>query len=317
MRNALLLVIVVAALAACKSKSKDAPKRDTSATTKVEPKPADAAPAKVDPAADPVVARKAAFELAVYFMPAPKVDPHKALAKVLEKHPGLTAVKEPAQDMKLPAVAVREPSINTYAAPPPEVIARRGHGIDKKIAAAVQKSRGVFVMMFFMNGADAQRVHAEALAVASELAEATGGLLWDQETRELFMPDRWSARIKAAAETPPNAVPLLSTREDTVDGATRLVSLGMAKLGLPDVVVDKVSAPLLARASVFAKAIAQTIVEGGGLDDKHRLAVDASAWKSAAARAALVGTGTTPGKALIWIRKVSPQRHVTWVLRPL
>jgi len=71
------------------------------------------------------------------------------------------------------------------------------------------------------------------------LARETGGLIWDDETREIFSPDEWHAR---RVETWKSEVPELA-RHTTIhayknETLVRAITLGITKFGLPDIVIE-------------------------------------------------------------------------------
>jgi hypothetical protein len=317
MRNALVLCFMLLAVNGCKSKSegdkaKPTPTPTTTKTPtptdpgKVEPKPTDAAPAKA--AAKSAVADKVAFEMSIYFTPKARAEPDKVLATLVKKFPGLNLVAKVSKDMKLPAVTTKVPSIGKYAPPSPEALKRAGRGLDADKIKGVQKSKGAFIMRFFTEGKDAARLYTAALMLVTQVAQQTGGLLWDEETQELFAPDVWALRIRAAKQVPLNILPHIIVRETSAGGTTRLVTRGMAKLGLPDLVVDAVPTALVPQARAFAQLMAQTVAEGGMVDAQGALAIDASALKNQVAKAKLAIGADGTGKASVSIGPGKSQR---------
>jgi hypothetical protein len=118
-----------------------------------------------------------------------------------------------------------------------------------------------------------------ALRNANELIEdaarKTGGIVWDRETREFFSPDAWHERR------------LKSWRSEIVDVSTqtvvhtyqngelvRSISLGMNKVGLPDVVIEK--SPWASNNQVvdLINLFCQSTTEGASIGNEGKFSLD-------------------------------------------
>jgi len=105
-----------------------------------------------------------------------------------------------------------------------------------------------------------------------QLALRCGGLLWDEDTRELFTGEAWRDRMRRAGVAPLHA-PALFTIHSYRDGElVRMVTLGLAKLGLPDLVVAEVAPDGTTEMATLINLVAQTMADGavvreGGLID--------------------------------------------------
>jgi hypothetical protein len=87
--------------------------------------------------------------------------------------------------------------------------------------------------------------------------------VWDEETREIYTPDAWRKRRN---EGWTNEVPEIST--ETVihaynnDENIREITLGMSKMGLPDVVVEDSSWSTNGQTGSLINAFCQAVAEG-------------------------------------------------------
>jgi uncharacterized protein YegJ (DUF2314 family) len=102
-----------------------------------------------------------------------------------------------------------------------------------------------------------------ANSFAEALARRTGGLLWDEETREVFTPDEWH-RKRIQPWT--NGIPDLS-KHTTIhayksDEYVRAITLGMSKVGLPDLVVERFSWSLDRTMGHLINLFCQSMAEG-------------------------------------------------------
>ncbi|HYH96330.1 DUF2314 domain-containing protein [Hyalangium sp.] len=135
-----------------------------------------------------------------------------------------------------------------------------------------------------------QRHEALLLATrfAHQLASEHGALLWDSETREYFSPRSWSEdRLEGWRGGPP-FVPAHIVMHVYREGETlRLVSLGMAKLGLPDLVVEQVPQSLSNEVGRLVNSVAQLLAEGLVLGADGTLDVDLSKLKDGKLRGQL------------------------------
>jgi uncharacterized protein YegJ (DUF2314 family) len=193
---------------------------------------------------------------------APKEDRVASARKLLaSKYKELNTAQTPG---KVSAEAVVE------ALPPrelepidAELLRVFGRGLDaeeqKRLIGAHHATQLAFRAPF------AQR-HEVLLAVsrfAHQLAAEQGAFLWDAETREYFSARSWKeARVDSWSGGVPS-VPAQITLHVYRDGeALRAISLGMAKLGLPDLVVEKVPHALADDMAWVINGVAQLMGEG-------------------------------------------------------
>jgi uncharacterized protein YegJ (DUF2314 family) len=123
----------------------------------------------------------------------------------------------------------------------------------------------------------AQRFEAllAATRFAHQLATQHGALLWDVETREYFSPKRWKEkRLDGWSGGVPRVVPHITLHVYSDGEGMRIISLGMVKFGLPDLVVEQVQRALVSDMGTLVNAVAQLLAEGLPLSTGAVLQVD-------------------------------------------
>lgn len=182
------------------------------------------------------------FEFAIYYLPKPSQDPIAEIDRLLkDKFPSLKRVEkidDKSKDREL-LIRLDEDPKSDYAPPGMEMLQRFGRGIGREQAEALQNTEQAIILDF----AHPKEHVWEGLRSASELtdmlARSTGGLIWDEATREVFSPDAWKERRLADwKEEMPNVSKHTVIHAYKKDEYVRAVTLGMEKFGLPDVVVE-------------------------------------------------------------------------------
>ncbi|MGA7992855.1 MAG: DUF2314 domain-containing protein [Thermoanaerobaculia bacterium] len=224
-----------------------------------------------------VLAERARYGFAIYHLPQPKSDPRAALERLLPGFPGLEATRA--------TVTVPKIEISSYAPPELATLKHSGRGLSESQARDLQESKSVFGLDFSYRPSEGYGVLRDSGALLLALARETGGLLWDEETRETFSPEEWE---RARVETWESGLPDV-TRHITIhlyrNGTfLRAVTLGMAKFGLPDVVVNDLTASNSRAIGSLINLACQTLVERGGLDANGALPVNVSELKVRAVR---------------------------------
>ncbi len=231
-----------------------------------------------------VFAERARFEFALYFLPEPAHDPKAALDRLLPRYPSLRRAEKGRDGTVAPANL----DLANYEPPSPETLRYTGRGLSAAQVEALQHTRAVFGLDFSYRPAEGFDVLREAGALMLDLARENAGILWDEETRECFTPDAWEkARVAGWTAGVPH-VPLHVTIHLYRNGTLlRAITLGMAKLGLPDVVVNDLAGSNSQPLGSLINLTCQTLAEKRSLDGPGRLAVDVAALSDAALRDSL------------------------------
>lgn len=218
------------------------------------------------------------FQYAVYYLPLPTNDPLVVLRQLLdEQEDAPTFANEMQEKPGKPLVRGYPLKAVKTEYPPPDTQSLQyfGRGLTLNQAEQLQKSRLVFIMSFAHGKAHVWRGLRSANSIAETIARKTGGLLWDEETREVFTPDEWHRkRIQAW----PNGIPDISNHITIhaykSDEYVRAITLGMAKFGLPDVVVDGFSWSLNRTMGHLVNLFCQAMAEGAFIDTSGQYDLD-------------------------------------------
>jgi uncharacterized protein YegJ (DUF2314 family) len=235
------------------------------------------ASANVFPSGSPT-ADSMRFEYAVYMLPLPARAPSVVLRQALSRQfRELKLVDKLPKQPRETVVHYRiEKDVqHKYAPPGPKSMKYFGRGISPDQAEAVQKSHEAFILEFAhpkeklwagLRGAD---------TLVELIARATKGLIWDNETRELFSADEWHTRRLAKWTSDPPEIANETTVHVYQDGEfVRAITLGMAKVGLPDVVVEDSPHSTENQVVNLINAFCQSMVEGATFKDPGKYNLD-------------------------------------------
>ena len=254
--------------------------------------------------------RDVAFVRLAVYLPKP-VDGHPVkrvetlrAAKYAFLHPAADLSK----DMALPAFLVDAPPIEDVPPPNAESLGYFGRGLSAQEILAAADSKQVVVMVFATARETSARVQAAALALTGDVAAELGGFVWDDETRLLYTLAEWRGK-SFPADGLADVREHVSMHAYRAGELIRIVTLGMAKLGLPDVVVNGVSAEDSGAMGNLVNLVCQTLLEDGRLHEASALAVDIASLRNGAVRTAQSknpAAGAT-GKATLRLRWAEPE----------
>jgi uncharacterized protein YegJ (DUF2314 family) len=126
-----------------------------------------------------------------------------------------------------------------YPPPSADFLQYFGRGVSPVQINTLYKAKEAFIMEFAHPKENVWDGLKTADQLTEEMARKTGGLIWDEETRELFTPDAWhDKRLADWTESIPDIANQTIIHIYNNKGYARAISLGMSKVGLPDVVVD-------------------------------------------------------------------------------
>jgi uncharacterized protein YegJ (DUF2314 family) len=157
--------------------------------------------------------------------------------------------------------------------------------------------------------AEGDRLHRDALRLLHALASDLGGLVWDNETHQVFSPAAWKARRIDTLREVLDLEDHVTLRAFSEGETTRVVTLGMRKFGLPDVVAKQVGAANSRPMGSLINLVCQTLHESTTVSDGSSVRVDAALLRSATARAAQqkrLMSGAS-GRATLRIRFAEPE----------
>ncbi len=268
----LALGVTASAGAGCRRREPAAPVEPARAVQTADPAVTPGKPVR----AGSVLAKGFAFELAVYHLPRPKTDPDEVLARSLRGRPIALRPKPVEGPPAQPVMWVVKPALSDYPPPAGEMLESVGEGLTDVQKRALGGSQSVTVLAFAGPGQSAAASYRHALALASDLAAATGGLVWDQETRQIFSREAWAGRLDSWHEELPEVTKHVVIQVYRDGDLFRMITAGMGKLALPDVVVNQVAS---SNQNVFGSIInlaCQTLSEHPALarDGELTLAFD-------------------------------------------
>ena len=143
------------------------------------------------------VADSIRFEYAVYMLPAHVKDPTAVLREALAKqYANLKLIGEiPKQPREMVVSARMKKHVQQeYAPPDMQYLRSFGYGLSQKQAQDLQKSEEAFVLQFSHPQENVWTGLRNSDALVEEIARNTNGLVWDEQTREVFTPDAWHER---------------------------------------------------------------------------------------------------------------------------
>lgn len=258
------------------------------AATQSAPKAVPGAPV---PAGSPQQTGPIRFQFAIYYAVTPAADPMGALRGVLGKTssgPKLLASMPAPASITAPVVFANWNTttvLKEYRAPSMEMLQRFGRGISREQAEALQKADKALILDFAHPAQQSSAAMQKALQVTLQVARDTNGLLWDEETREVFSPDEWQKRrIDTWAAGVPDVAQHVTIHAYRSGDLVRAITLGMAKFGLPDVVVSDFSWSSNRPMSNLVNSFSQAMAEGATLAQPGQYDLDLRALKHAAAR---------------------------------
>jgi uncharacterized protein YegJ (DUF2314 family) len=219
------------------------------------------------------------FEFAVYYLPTSSSNPLDALNKAItaDKQVGFKKVSKLPKTLKgRVLMAHLENDVGTKYAPPDiDFLKYFGRGIDLAQARALQTSKQALILDFAYPKTEVWTGLKAAYQIAESVARDTNGLLWDEQTREVFSPEEWHAiRLAQWSEKIPNTPKHIVIHAYNTDNYVRAITLGMSKFGLPDVVIEKTSWSANRQIGNLINGFCQSIAEGASVEKNGKFKLD-------------------------------------------
>lgn len=245
--------------------------------------------------AGPLLVGPIQFGFAIFYPESPTKQPMTALKERMPVGEGGPKLITSMPD-RPPNAAVLVATLNTtaqrnYRPPNLEMVQRFGRGLTRDQAESLQRAERALILQFAHPALMSASALRTALELAEQVARDTNGLLWDEETREIFTPDEWrKRRLDSWVGSTPDVLQHTVIHAYKSDKLVRAITLGMSKLGLPDVVVSDFpwssNRPVGNLINVFAQAMAEgATVERPGVYD-----LDLRSLKSATVRQTQLAT---------------------------
>jgi uncharacterized protein YegJ (DUF2314 family) len=213
------------------------------------------------------------YRFGIYTPKAPTVDVAQALSEAVTPY-GFQVVAqrvEPALPPTTSTVFLTQPPIDKFAPPSSETMEFFAADLNDEERRRLGACQAVAVFEVVGPGQHAFTEYKKALKLGQELAEKLDGFLWDEETRTAHSIKSWQRRLDSWQ----GAVPFINRHvaiHQYRDGELfRIVSLGMVKLGLPDVAVNQVAGQDTDHMGVLVDVLLQRLVEGAMPDAKQQM----------------------------------------------
>jgi uncharacterized protein YegJ (DUF2314 family) len=225
------------------------------------------------------------FVYAIYYAKAPAVEPLTALKASLARQDGTLALvtqlaQEPAAAQ---LVATLDDTIQkSYPPPDLKMIQYFGRGLSTAQAEELQLAQLALVLEFRVPVSPTYTGLRAADRLLLQVAEQTGGFIWDEETREIFTAPEWrKRRVEGWKGDIPNAARHTVIHAYQGDKLLREITLGMAKFGLPDLVVNDVAHSQNNQAGNLINILAQALVEGAAVGKNGAVTLELKAIRNA------------------------------------
>ncbi len=240
------------------------------------------------PAGSPM-ANSIHFTYAVYLLPGvTHGDTLGEVPRLLTRHKLKTAEKIPERpDGAYVSAHFITDAQKSYPPPTLESLDYRGEGLSRRQKQALQQSREAVVLEFAHPKASVWPGLRTATVLVEELARKSRGLIYDEETRQVFTPDEWHKR---RIDSWPSTAELPQASDQfTIDiyqhgEYYREVTRGLAKMGLPDLAVQELPEKSSNQSGNLINSVAQILAEGAAVTHSGTLRLDLHAIRNVPAR---------------------------------
>lgn len=209
---------------------------------------------------------------AIYFAPEPKGQPEAMARQLLNtKFKLFTARADRKVSGDKPTVFFEYVDLKEADFEPPTVERLKyfGRGVSSEQAQAMQRSKRGLILSFSYSSQETFKALNEVSAFLSELAKTTDGLIWDEDTRELFGIEAWNKkRLEDWVDGVPMAEKFTVIHAYKNTDYIRAITLGMNKFGLPDVVINDFSWSVNRQMGNTINAFSQLLVEGTAVPER-------------------------------------------------
>lgn len=253
------------------------------------------------------------FQYSIYMMPVHTKDPQVVLHQALAvDFPSMRLVSElrPRPEQTLLMARTERDVQKKYPPPDLDFLQYASKGLSDGQKQALERTQEAFILDFaHSREAVWTQLHA-ANELVEKIARETGGLVWDDETREVFSPDEWhKQRIGEWKEGVPNISTQMVIHIYENGEYLRAISLGMSKAGLPDAVIQELPETSARQAGDIIDFFAQAMAEGRALPKTGQFKLDLHAIQNASLRdpqlISLKSNGT--GVACLTLRETAPE----------
>jgi len=251
------------------------------------------------------------FQFAICYLPVSTNDPITTLEALLSnKYPAVqrvTELKPGTERICLTSLLITNVQ-TAYRPPTIESLKYFGRGLGQEQALVLQNSQQALIINFGYSKHHAWDGMRSALELTCALARQTGGILWDEATREAFVPEAWETHRLAIWDTDvpdiSNHTVMHAYRKEEA-GFVRAITLGMAKFGLPDIVIEDFSWSKNRSIGHLINLFGQAIAEGASITKPGEFDLDIRAIRNHRVRDPQISSlrSNATAKALLSLRK--------------
>jgi uncharacterized protein YegJ (DUF2314 family) len=197
----------------------------------------------------------------IYYLPRATSDPRRALDALPHPDFPLVAKIPETGSAAMMSIEQQDPSRGGYI-PDDETLRYFGRGVTAEQSKALKETKEIAILHFVYRGGDWKAARA-SVELAWQLAEKTGGLLWDDETRELLTTAAWrERRLDSWTDTIPEISQHTVIHAYQNGEYIRAVTLGMKKFALPDLTVNNFGWSSQRAVGNTINVLAQALAEG-------------------------------------------------------
>jgi uncharacterized protein YegJ (DUF2314 family) len=215
------------------------------------------------------------YRFGIYTSKTPTIDIAHALGDAVTPY-GFKIVGQRVEPELPPitsTVFLTQPPIDKFAPPSSETMEFFAADLNPEERRRLSACQAVAVFEIVGPGRRAFAEYKKALKLGQDLARKLDGFLWDEETRTAHSVESWQRRLDSWQ----GAVPFINRHvaiHQYRDGELfRVVSLGMVKLGLPDIAVNQVAGKDADHMGVLVDLLLQRFVEGAVPDAQQQMNV--------------------------------------------
>ncbi len=213
-----------------------------------------------------VIREHVSFEFIVCLLPSSDKDPLSVFEALLEnQYFDFEKVDEIIAEPERAIILPTKFDGNTNPFTPPDLgyIKLFGRGVSEDQAAELQRSNRALALMFFHPRHEVFKALKAANSMVYDIAAECDGLIIDNEARQIFTPDEWrKTRIEDWREQFPDVSNHMTMHAYQDGEYIRTITLGMAKFGLPDVVINQTSRSHGIQVGNLINLFCQCMVEG-------------------------------------------------------
>jgi len=222
------------------------------------------------------------YKAIIYFYPDTVPPTQTTLSKKL---PNFTHIETAPKKVDKPysSIELMDNFADFYPAPDLEYLRYAGRGLSKTQAENIQSAKHILVLDVIYPQSKSLKNYKTVNEFLHETATKHSGLIWDSETRELFTPTVWKEKrlssYKGKFPDIVNHITIHAYNNEMGDGI-RAITLGMAKFGLPDVVINNFSWSLSEPMGNLINLVSQSLLEGMTPDESKTLTLNINKLKN-------------------------------------